>query len=206
MRYSTCTTSSETCHSLEECTKLQDRPRRNSNRRVHFGGFKTFVPSPHSFSAEDVQQLWYGLDECSELNEISKNCVRQYRERHCKDTLRHVLCVASQCSYNPPPLAYLQAVRLNLPEEARGLELGLLPLRVRQRRHEHVRKVIQVQHSIVEGKIPLKHDEQVKAKALAVQAMRSSQASQLFAQLVARNVAQEEQEQRDGEAIVSGKL
>lgn len=86
-------------------------------------------------------------------------------------------------------MAYLQWVRLDLPDEARGLELGLLPMRVRQRRQEHVRKVLQVQQAIVSGKIPLKNDDRVKAKALAIQSKRSSQPSQLFAQMLARNVA-----------------
>ncbi|KAG7352779.1 hypothetical protein IV203_008827 [Nitzschia inconspicua] len=189
MRYSACTCP-QTTSSCDECDTQQhfcERP----NKVVRFGGFNTIIPSKHCFSDDDVRRLWYGLDECAELNEDSKQCVRGYREQYFKDTLRHVLCVASQCSCSPPPLAYLHSVRLNLPDEARGLELGLLPLYVRQRRQEHVRKVVQVQDSIVSGKIPLKNEEPIKAKALAVQSMRSSQASQLFAQLLARNVAQD---------------
>jgi hypothetical protein len=195
IRYSTCI-----CHSEESC-QLQDECCHQSqllyrpNRKVHFGGHKTFVPAIHSLSEDDAKHLWYGLEECADMNEASKTSVRDYREQpQHKDMLRHVHCVASQCSYSPPPLAYLQAVRLNLPVEARGLELGLLPIRTRQRRQEHVRKVVHVQNQIVAGKIPIKNDQQIKAKALAIQSMRSSQASRLFAQLLARNVAQDEEQ------------
>jgi hypothetical protein len=180
-RYSPCTSNRE-----DGCKSC-------STRRVRFENLKTFVPATYSFSEEERKHLWYGLDECAEMNDASKACVKNIRHEHNKDTIRHVLCVASQCSYSPPPLAYLQTVRLNLPDEARGLELGLLPFRIRQRRQEHVKRIIEVQTQIVAGKTHISNDEHIKAKALAIQSIRSSQASQLLAQLLARNVAADEQ-------------
>jgi hypothetical protein len=54
--------------------------------------------------------------------------------------------------------------------------------------------VVEVQTHIVSGKIPLRNDENVKAKALAIQSLRSSQASRLLAELLARNVAADVQQ------------
>jgi hypothetical protein len=184
MRYSSCT-----------CPCENGDCKRNSKRKVRFGSFTTSIPAAYSFTDEERKDLWYGLDECAAMNEVSKARVKEIRStKENKDTLRHILCVASQCSYSPPPLAYLQTVRLQFADETRGLELGLLPLRIRQRRQEHVRRVVEVQTHIVSGKIPLKNDENVKAKALAIQSLRSSQASRLLAELLARNVAADVQQ------------
>jgi hypothetical protein len=188
--------STVTCSFGNICSSTNDNFAVNSNNksnrrisRVRFGSFTTFVVAGHSISEEERKELWYGLDECAQLNNASKEHIKDFRNSEHKDVMRHVLCVASQCSYSPPPIAYLQTVRLNIPDEARGLELGLLPLRIRQRRQEHVKRVVEVQKQILAGTIPLKNDEQIKAKALAIQSMRSSQASRLFAELLARNVA-----------------
>ncbi|KAL3938585.1 MAG: hypothetical protein SGARI_001682 [Bacillariaceae sp.] len=181
MRYSSCT-----------FCKQQQQLNNKSERKVQFGGFTTLIPAAHSLSEQDREKLWYGLDECAAMNEASRIRVKALRSKENKDMLRHVLCVASQCLYSPPPLAYLQMVRLHFDDDTRGLELGLLPLRIRQRRQEHVKKIIEVQTHIKSGKIPLKNNknkERVKAKALAIQSLRSSQASKLFAEVLARNVA-----------------
>jgi hypothetical protein len=130
------------------------------------------------------------------MNEISKVSVRDYRQLN-KDSLRHVLCIASQCSYNPPPMAYLETVRLNLSDETRGLELGLLPLWIRQRRQEHVRKIVHIQELLKNNQFPLMKTNGnggpgapfKKETVLAVQSIRSSQASKLFAELLARDAA-----------------
>jgi hypothetical protein len=195
IKYCTCTTQCDgTCLSPDEYCAMSQLHYRGI-RKVRFGGHQTFVSATHSFSECDAKKLWYGLDECADMNEASKATVRDFREQpQHKDIYRHVLSVASQCSYSPPPLAYLEAVRLTLPEEARGLELGLLPIRTRQRRQEHVRKVVQIQNQIEAGKAPFKNCQQIKTKVLAIQAMQSSQASRLFAQLLARNVNRDGQQ------------
>mmetsp|Transcript_13897 Transcript_13897/g.22365 ORF Transcript_13897/g.22365 Transcript_13897/m.22365 type:complete len:233 (+) Transcript_13897:306-1004(+) len=176
----------------------------NHGQKVRFGTVKVHVvPSlvttrvceqHHQQDQEQNQPpkntLWYTLEECAHMNESARAAVKEYRhnEQH-KDLVRHVLCVASQCSYCPPPMAYLETVRMTVPEEARGLELGLLPLRMRQRRQEHVKSVVEAhrQQQQRQGEDVVSNQE----TTLANHARRSSQASRLFAKLLARDVAKD---------------
>ena len=117
----------------------------NSSRRVTFNDVRSSRSSLHSLSDDDKNDLWYSLEDCAAMNEDMKREIRAFRSNNI-DRIRHMICVSSQCSYSKPNKAFLDMVRLDLPDECRGLERTLLPPRQnRENKQEHVRKVVEAQ-------------------------------------------------------------
>mmetsp|Transcript_2828 Transcript_2828/g.6195 ORF Transcript_2828/g.6195 Transcript_2828/m.6195 type:complete len:404 (+) Transcript_2828:451-1662(+) len=116
-----------------------------SSRSVTFNDVRSSRSSLHSLSEDDKKDLWYSLEDCAAMNEKVKREVEAFRSNNI-DKVRHMLCVSSQCSYSKPNTAFLDTVRLDLPDECRGLERTLLPPReTRQNKQEHARKVVEAQ-------------------------------------------------------------
>jgi hypothetical protein len=187
----------------------------NNKRSVRFGENQSFASSSTHpvISDEGRRELWYGLDDCASFNASSSQTIRDFRDQNL-DSVRHVLCVASQCTHSPPPRAYLNTVRLRLPDEIRGLEMAMLPLRVRQSRQHHVKRVVGDIQQLVslnklqticvsrrgESRNPNRDGgggssssrmRESKDEIIASHARRSSQASRVFAELLAREVAED---------------
>lgn len=172
--------------------------RTGRKQSVRFGDSQ-FISSSSSYaiSEDDKKELWYGLDDCALLNASSSQTIRHFRDNDL-DSVRHVICIASQCSHSPPPRAYLDTVRLRLPDEIRGLEMAMMPSRVRQQRQQHVKRVVgDIQQLVSSNKLRCcggkkgsrNNNEESKEEIIASHARRSSQASRLFAELLGREVA-----------------
>jgi hypothetical protein len=159
---------------------------RTTGKRVRFGSTIRAISSTSPENEEPIH-LWYTPEDCAAMNGASRKHIQSFCQQN-RDSVRHMLCVASQCTYSPPPTAYLEMVKLSLPDDVRGLEMGMLSRNFRQQRKTHRREVLQHQTSILHNS-PRLSKNVPREESLALHARRSSQASQIFAQLVARDCA-----------------
>lgn len=159
---------------------------RTTGKRVRFGSTIKAISTTSPENGES-SHLWYTPEECAAMNGVSRKHIQSFCQQN-RDSVRHLLCVASQCTYSPPPTAYLERVKLGLPDDVRGLEMGMLPLKFRQQRKTHRREVLQHQTSILHNSSRISKMVP-RDESLALHARRSSQASQIFAQLVAKDCA-----------------
>eukprot|EP00529_Nitzschia_sp_RCC80_P025914 CAMPEP_0113474364 /NCGR_PEP_ID=MMETSP0014_2-20120614/18544_1 /TAXON_ID=2857 /ORGANISM="Nitzschia sp." /LENGTH=350 /DNA_ID=CAMNT_0000367205 /DNA_START=564 /DNA_END=1616 /DNA_ORIENTATION=+ /assembly_acc=CAM_ASM_000159 len=148
-----------------------------SSRRVTFDNVRSSQSSLHSISEDDKKDLWYSLEDCAAMNENVKREVRAFRSNNI-DKVRHMLCVSSQCSYSKPNTAFLDTVRLDLPDECRGLERTFLPPRqYRQNKQEHARKVVEAQQMMKDW---FKMGQQEQKQKMSVEAKNKDQEAEMI--------------------------
>ena len=135
---------------LNDTSGTSRRVSGHKSRFVTFKDVRSSQSALHSLSEDDKKDLWYSLEDCAVMNENVKREIQAFRSNNI-DKVRHMLCVSSQCSYSKPNTAFLETVRLDLPDECRGLEHTLLPpLQNRQTKQEHARKVVEAQQMMKE--------------------------------------------------------
>ena len=104
------------------------------------------IPAPRDLEDVAIESLWWTPSEIAQIKSDSLQALRTMRQES-MDTIRHYLCVYSQCHMTPTPHTYLDTVQLKLGD-ARGLEHGMASTVLRAERKSHAQTVLQWQERL----------------------------------------------------------